>query len=288
MRRLLSLRVRFMCLVFAAVFLGMGSSVGQVRFSESAGESPEVAMDRHKAIAPLDRNRSTEIYEAAYTELPRDLAELYVAADRITRANDLDVPFWVIRLCDATEECEAGPYVLPMNAYLLDMMQRDRDRVAFVMACNMAVDILQVQAKIDAFVGEELESYKKQLEKGRRSLEEVIAEILASEEFNDFVVAQEIEADALAYEYLVKAGYNWQGGVKALEAMEDLHSKTCQCDRFRNRLSAYLSLPMQSPLSPSEIQSGRTLLETTAPLPYELKDGGDFLRIFPAESNVWN
>lgn len=289
MRHPLSLRTRFLCLLFAAALLSAGSSFGRRQPHEIASEHAAVLLAQLETISPREGSFSPDLYATAYAELSRDLAELYIAADRLTRANDLDIPFWIVRLCDSEMACgPVGPYVLPMNGYLLDMMQRDRGAVAFAIAHDMAIDILQQEARLQAFVEQKVEARLNEVEKGRLDMESLVLEILESGEFQQFRLEREFEADALAYEYLVKAGFDWQGGVRALEAIEDIHSRACKCDFYRQRLRAYLSLPIESPLSPLEARTGRLLLETTDPLPYELQRDGNSIRIIPSGNDVWN
>ncbi|MDJ0703423.1 MAG: M48 family metalloprotease [Leptolyngbyaceae cyanobacterium MO_188.B28] len=266
LQRGLAITTSLIALTFPISFIEGKSALAQI--SENRIESAETQ---------LLRSRNRHLYAQAKAELPAEFYAFYRIVDRITRANELDVPYWRIRSSNNVIGAYAhGAYSLSINTDLLALMEGNVSAVAYIIAHEMAHHVSghTVQyAKFQQDLSEEISTAIGE----SRDLVEIMEEIArASSNFQDrfqaFRQHLEIEADEVALKYMARAGFNPEGAVQVFAVYRDIYGIN---EEMEARLEKIKSLPSLLSLA----DQGRKRIATTAPMSYELSESGNSLRI---------
>ncbi|MGD1900573.1 MAG: M48 family metalloprotease [Phormidesmis sp.] len=259
----------------------MPSSTALSRPLEAADQQPILIAGSH------------ETYQQAREDLSGSLYAYYRIIERLTRANDLDVPYWDVRIQSGEYIIGAtasGAYNINIADNLLALQDGDVSAVAFVMAHEIAHHMHNHPAQLIAYREDSYNDYGYDDygydeygydEYGSGDEEENIEDYSLEDSLEDytrnydtFSQELELEADASALRYMAQAGFDLTSAAPALEIYTELYSSTEELDE---RLEAIRSQTADAGLA-ALVGQGNVRLDDSAPLPYNLGDD-DTLRI---------
>jgi predicted Zn-dependent protease len=231
--------------------------------------------------SPSSKLASEDFYNQARKQLPSNLYLLYRIVERIVRANELEVPFWMIRVIssDSPHASAHGAYVLILDESILDLTEGNLSAMAFIVSHEMAhhtlghqAKYLQIERETEAMVEESLSKVE--------TVDQVMTEMIrvrgeAKQRFEELIHTMELEADRTAYFYIAQAGFEPEGSLQTYEAFERLYGADKDLTK---RIEALRLVIEQNPAEKLAAQ-GRIRLENTKPLPYELSDDNESLKI---------
>jgi beta-barrel assembly-enhancing protease len=222
------------------------------------------------------------LYERAESELSENYYILYRIVELIARVNNLDDRPWRVAISPVEDasEYEINAFATQSNLIhfyegLLDQVAGDVSALACVVGHEMAHLELQhipiSQAKLDKAI-EEIKQID-DLDDREKRLEEFL------EEFGELNRSQELEADAIGYQYAIAAGFEPEGCLRMLDVL--------------SRLPGSLRDSLSHPAVPDRIEAIQNLIESssvlentnnseldnTEPLTYQWLDAAQQLRI---------
>jgi predicted Zn-dependent protease len=220
-------------------------------------------------------------YRQARAEIPGDLYVYYRIIDRITRANQLDVPYWAITIEDNYQSVAyaAGAYVLSFDADLLNLMQGDVSAVAYVVAHEIAHHIHHHNAASIEFQRTLSEEMATMLS-AANGFDRMIGEMMTvSESFDDrmlaFELGLELEAEETAIHYLTRAGFSPDSALSVFEVYENLYGTTDEMEARQGKIRSLLSERGASTDGEETVD-----LTRTQPMHYELLEEDTVLRVY--------
>lgn len=252
---------------------------------------PAIAFDLNPVYAQSTLPSATKPgnwYKQAEAELPKDIYLIYRIVDRLTRANHLDVPYWRVTIGSDyyTYAYASGtPYLIVLSKGILDITEGDSSALAHIVAHEMAHQINKDSTKLE-----------KLQEEFRQKMQEIMSESEDMEEFSRQIMLQELDiqqqmekevqaieltAHETGYLYAVRAGFDPEGGLRAIQLFSQL-SETADKEEINPELSEIIELHKALPTKyPTETlqEEGNTWLVLTKPLTYEFSKEEQSLRI---------
>ena len=258
--------------------------------SNTATTQSEVGSTAIKLECPIASAATGSEPVRGETEVSEDLFELYKIVDRIVRANDLRPQNWMVEIVRDSSNYAITPAwcQIAIEEKLFDLLKRDRDRIAFVVAHEIAHNTLEHRYIFSQFVRQIQQELAvvRQTEKPRkisRLEREANARVRALRH------SQEFEADAKAYEYMARAGYDARDSLQGLKALEylapaDSSSATHPSLEARlHRLQEHMRLVPPEQL----LREGHRQLEGSSPLTYQLLEGKNSL-VITRSDRTWH
>ncbi|NEO83284.1 MAG: M48 family metalloprotease [Spirulina sp. SIO3F2] len=211
------------------------------------------------------------VYSEAREELPENLYVLYRIVERIARANNLDRHPWRVVMAD---DSLINAYATEVNLIivhygLLDQMAGDVSALACVVGHEMAHHTERHIAIRTSRSADWQEEYKRPDD---RELQERLAELSRT---------HESDADAIGYTYSATAGFDATGCLRGLEILSRLPGTLRDSSTHPavpHRIEAIEMLMIEQPADRLQ-DTGRSNLENSDPLTYEMIEDQNWLRI---------
>jgi hypothetical protein len=204
---------------------------------------------------------------------------LYRVNERLVRANQIDVPFWQLVLdSNYNVYSEAGGvYTIFWGESFLSLLANDLDAVYFVMAHEMAHYSNDTFGRIRSFSVNLREALFEELGDGSTSNTELTDNPEFTRQFNQFYTSLQVETDLLALDYMARAGANINGALTVLQTLERVEGSDPQ---YTTRISAIQTVLENDTFHFAKLAAeGRQSLAATEPLPYEIVNGGNAVRV---------
>jgi beta-barrel assembly-enhancing protease len=256
-------------LVFPLSIFSNSSAIAQ---SEATMEATDTIEEENTYQTPFSQ---------AKQELPEDIYVFYRITDRLARANRVDIPFWDVTISSNITDMAMSydQYVMAFHDNLLDLMSGNLSAVAFVVAHEMAHHTENHILQINEFQDELL---KDTISNGGINPFEIFtdpqlqSQMLETEkQMAEFMIPLQLEADRISCLYLVKAGFDPEGAIHALNVLKTLSSdRQLMDDRIKALQPLIAELKQQENSNLGEIR-----ISQTSPLIYELSEYGDSIRL---------
>ncbi|MBE9110656.1 hypothetical protein IQ273_14640 [Nodosilinea sp. LEGE 07298] len=254
--------------------LRMGALITLITLSSPLGASfGALAMDTpgfqqsSSLAAPFlaleDRDRYTEARE----NMDADVYMLYRVADRLVRANDIDVPIWNIGIVsDYKVYAYTGEiYTIFFGNAFLDLLDGDVSAIAFTMAHEMAHHETNYFARIDEFERQLRQELFESLGGGAITRETIERNPEYISRFEQFYTAIQMEADQKALEYMARANIDPVGALVTLQAIEKSYGT---CAQYTERIAAIRTALAENSFATLNLL-GQSRLAVTSPLAFE-------------------
>lgn len=233
---------------------------------------------QNSEMPPWEMNGGNDYAETG-TELSADLYALYRIADRITRANGLEVPYWDVVWNSSLEDLgnASAPYVIGFNTNLLDLMAGDVSAVAFIVAHEMfhhasghVADLAALQREFFQDIVAEADSFNPF---------EMMFDLEFQRRIEAYMKPRQLEADRGATLYIAQAGFDPEGALHAFDVLIDLYGLD---ESMAERLEALRTFIAEHSLEES-VDLGQIRLNQTSPFVYEQSPSGAALRMKPQD-----
>lgn len=252
---------------------------------------PAIAVDLQPVYAqsaPPSLTKPANWYKQAEAELPQDAYLIYRIVDRLARANHLDIPYWRVTIgseYSAYAYAEGTPYLIVLSKGILDITEGDSSALAHIIAHEMAHHVHQDSAKISKIQEELIEKMQEAMSQSE-NVEGVMSQIIQQQldmqqQIEKQVQAIELAAHETGYSYAVRAGFDTEGGLRAMRLFTQL-SETTNKEEIDPELSEIIELLEALPTKyPPETlqQEGNTWLYLTKPLTYQFSKDEQSLRV---------
>lgn len=276
---------RYLLLSLAPLMLGASLFRNTVARTSRATLAPTESSCSIASVAVNPESVRDEI------ELSEDLFELYQIVDRLIRSNNLNPQHWTVEIIRNSQNYAGTPSWchIEVEEKLFALLNRDRDRIAFVIAHEVAHNTLQHRYIFSQFlqgIQREMAIAARQA-KGPRDFARLQQD--ARQQIKALRHAQEFAADAMAYEYMARAGYDVRDSLQGLRALEylapaDFSSKTHPSIEMRaHRLQEHMRAVPPAPL----LREGRRQFAGSRPLAYRLSADKNSLVIIRRDRD-WN
>lgn len=233
---------------------------------------------------PISSSAIADTTQPTNRALSPDEWELYQIVDRLVRANNLQPLRWQLEIVpeNAGYASTAQWCQIVIDDKLLDALNRNRDAVAFVIAHEMAHNIHQHTTALIVFLQKEENELARRMLSAKTPQERLQLKNNALQQIQTFLHHQELEADTTALEYILRADYQSQGSLLALEILRYFYPETFTSDTHPSltvRLDALKK--HQSQIAPIQLQQERQRqLALHSPLSYQTVPEKNALIIF--------